>query len=101
MLKCFFLVTGLETPPDCTLTVGDQTVTWEPGACLVFDDSFLHCVEHAGPPVIEDEDEGSTLLARGPRRSSASARAVLIVDLWHPDLSADERDVIDNVFAPE
>jgi hypothetical protein len=47
------------------------------GKCVIFDDSFLHeAVNRAGP--FETDDPSS-----GPR-------VVLIVDVWHPDLSVEE-----------
>ncbi len=56
---------GLVVPPGCEIRVASTTRTWEEGKCIVFDDSF----EHA---------------ARNP---STRTRYVLVVDLWHPDLS--------------
>ena len=47
----------------------------------MFDDSFLHSVSHSG----EETDD---------------FRAVLIVDIWHPDLTREERDILDIIFAP-
>jgi hypothetical protein len=53
---------------DCAIRVGEQTRQWREGRCLVFDDYFEHeAWNHT------DED-----------------RIVLIVDLWHPGLSATE-----------
>src|SRR5206468_8159148 len=53
----------------CTLRVGSETRTWRKGKCLVFDDSFEH--EATNP--------------------SERARVVLLVDVWHPDLTAAQR----------
>jgi aspartate beta-hydroxylase len=53
---------------DCAIRVGDETRRWEEGRCLVFDDYFEH---EAWNHTHED-------------------RIVLIVDLWHPDLSETE-----------
>ena len=53
---------------DCALRVGDEVRRWEEGRCLVFDDSFEH---EAWNRTAED-------------------RVVLVVDLWHPDLSSHE-----------
>lgn len=59
----------LEIPEgDCALRVGGETRTWETGRCLVFDDSFEH---------------------EAWNRTTA-ARTILVVDVWHPDLSAAE-----------
>ncbi len=55
-------------PQRCGLRVGGVERTWEEGRCLVFDDSFTHEAWN----------------------NSAQARLVLVVDLWHPDLTDDE-----------
>jgi hypothetical protein len=52
----------------CRLRAGDATVTMVEGRCLVFDDSAQH-------EAWNDADE---------------PRIVLIVDVWHPDLSDEE-----------
>jgi aspartyl/asparaginyl beta-hydroxylase (cupin superfamily) len=59
---------GLDIPPNCGLRVAAESRTWIPGRCIVFDDSFEH-------EVWNDSDR---------------ERTVLVVDLWHPDLSDDE-----------
>ena len=64
-LRCHL---GLEVPAECGVRVGGVVRAWEEGRCLVFDDSFWHEVWN-----------------NGDRR-----RVVLILDLWHPDLSDDE-----------
>ncbi len=65
-LRCHL---GIQVPNgDCAIRVGDDTRRWREGACLVFDDYFEH---EAWNRTTED-------------------RIVLIVDLWHPQLSADE-----------
>lgn len=60
----------LVVPPDCAIRVGNETRSWTEGECLVFDDSFQH---------------------EAWNRSSAR-RAVLIIDIWHPDLSLAEQE---------
>ncbi len=67
---------GLEVPDGCRLEVAGETRTWREGECLVFDDSFVHEAENA----------------------SDRARVVLIVDVWHPDLTADERATLTAFF---
>jgi Aspartyl/Asparaginyl beta-hydroxylase len=60
---------GIKVPAgDCAIRVGDQTRQWREGRCLVFADCFEHEAWNR-----TDED-----------------RIVLIVDLWHPGLSAIE-----------
>jgi hypothetical protein len=53
---------------DCAIRVGEETRAWREGECLVFDDYFEH-------EAWNHTDE---------------KRVVLIVDMWHPGLSATE-----------
>jgi hypothetical protein len=64
---------GLSVPPDCEIRVADEIRTWKNGEVLAFDDSFEHEVWN---------------------RSSES-RAILLVDVWHPDLSLTERAILE------
>lgn len=59
---------GIEVPEGCSMRVAGETRTWDEGKCLAFEDSFEHEVWNR----------------------SARRRVVLIVDLWHPDLTAVE-----------
>lgn len=63
---------GLQVPPGCSIRVGTETRQWEEGRALLFEDSFEHEVWN-----------------RGDRR-----RSILIVDFWHPDLTAVERAAV-------
>ncbi|MGA2736632.1 MAG: aspartyl/asparaginyl beta-hydroxylase domain-containing protein [Bryobacteraceae bacterium] len=60
---------------DCAIRVGDQVHHWEEGKCIVFDDTFEHEVWNR-----TDEE-----------------RLVLLIDLWHPDLTQLERDALDTI----
>jgi hypothetical protein len=53
---------------DCAIRVEDQSRRWSEGRCLVFDDSFEHEAWN----------------------HSTDDRIVLIVDVWHPDLTSTE-----------
>jgi aspartyl/asparaginyl beta-hydroxylase (cupin superfamily) len=57
---------------DCAIRVGHETRRWEEGRCLIFDDHF----EHEAWNHTQEE------------------RIVLIVDLWHPDLTATEVELL-------
>ncbi|HEY2260578.1 MAG TPA: aspartyl/asparaginyl beta-hydroxylase domain-containing protein [Solirubrobacteraceae bacterium] len=72
-LRCHL---GIEVPPgDCAIRVGERTERWQEGKCLVFDDHFEHeAWNHT------DRD-----------------RIVLIVDLWHPGLSATEVTLLEGL----
>ena len=64
-LRCHL---GIDVPEGCGLRVGGTTRKWQEGRCVVFDDSFTHEVWN----------------------TSDRERVVLVVDLWHPDLTNDE-----------
>jgi len=60
---------------DCAIRVGDEIRRWEEGKCIIFDDSFEH-------EVWNRTDE---------------PRLVLLVDLWHPDLTEPERNALEAI----
>jgi aspartate beta-hydroxylase len=60
----------LIVPADCAIRVGHETRGWKEGECLVFDDSFQHEAWNR----------------------SDETRAVLILDIWNPGVTAAERD---------
>ena len=63
---------GLVVPDDCGITVGGESRHWQEGHCLAFDDTFLHSAyNHSERP-----------------------RICLLVDVWHPDVSAIERKAL-------
>jgi aspartyl/asparaginyl beta-hydroxylase (cupin superfamily) len=59
-------------PPNCSFRVGHVTREWRYGEAFVFDDS----IEHEA------------------RNDSDELRAVLIIDVWNPYLSAAERELV-------
>jgi aspartyl/asparaginyl beta-hydroxylase (cupin superfamily) len=59
----------LIVPPDCALRVGGEEHVWQEGRTVLFDDTFEH----------EAWNRGTRL------------RVVLILDLWHPELTEIER----------
>jgi len=68
------LVTHLPliVPPGCGFRVGNTVREWVPGKAWVFDDTIQHEAWN----------------------DSEQLRVVLIFDIWHPDLNADERRMI-------
>jgi aspartate beta-hydroxylase len=68
-LRCHL---GLVVPPACGLRVDGSERTWVEQRCLVFDDSFEHAAWNHG----------------------SSDRLVLIVDVWHPDLTVREIELL-------
>ena len=70
---------GLITPPGCVIRVGTEERTWREGECLVFDDTYEHEVWHRG----------------------TVTRFVMLLDVWHPELTAAERVVLERaLWAP-
>lgn len=66
----------LVVPDGCRLRVGAETRTVEQGKAMIFDDSIEH----------EAWNDGS------------SVRAVLLFEIWRPELSAAERDALTVLF---
>ena len=78
---------GMKAPQLC---VAKEKTTWKEGQCFVFDDSIVHSVtfgEDAVRPEQSNDKDGT-----------ADCRVVLIVDLWHPDLTREERHAITDLF---
>lgn len=68
---------ALDVPKgDCGLQVGPRTQQWSQGHCTVLDDSYVHHVWN----------------------KTSEPRVVLLVDIWHPDVTADERKEIVGMF---
>lgn len=61
---------------DCGLRVGSQVRWWEEGRALVLDDSYEHEVWN----------------------KTDSVRVLLLLDVWHPDVTPTERERICNMF---
>ena len=72
-------VVGLRIPKHCSLTVTKEKKSWEERKCIFFDDSFHHSAQYSGG----DDD---------------SPRVVLLIDLWHPDLTQKERNALSYIF---
>ena len=73
MLNCRLIChIPILTAPDCTLRVGSETRTWEPGVPLVFDDSIEHEARNAG----------------------AHERVVLLFEVWRPEIPEADRQTI-------
>lgn len=67
----------LIVPADCAIRVGNETRTWTEGRCLIFDDSFQHEAWN----------------------NSNELRAVLILEVWNPQLSAAEQQAVAAVLS--
>jgi aspartate beta-hydroxylase len=66
----------LPSSPSCRLTVAGEPRTWQQGAPLIFDDTFLHSAENE-----TNED-----------------RLIFLFDVWQPSLSPEEREGIVGMF---
>ena len=60
-------------PGEGFIRVGGKFTQWEEGKLIIFDESFVH--EEAN---VDNEKE----------------RAVLVFDIWHPDLTTEERELL-------
>jgi len=67
----------LIVPQDCAIRVGNDTRTWTEGHCLIFDDSFQHEAWN----------------------KSVELRAVLIFEVWNPQLTSVERQAVTAVLS--
>jgi len=63
----------LIVPDDCAMRVGSETRPWAEGKACVFDDSIEH---------------------EAWNRHADRLRVVLIFDVWRPELSGEERELI-------
>ncbi|XP_030762305.1 aspartyl/asparaginyl beta-hydroxylase isoform X2 [Sitophilus oryzae] len=61
---------GLKVPPNTFIRVAEQIRSWKEGDVIIFDDSFEHEVWHNGTDL----------------------RLVLIIDVWHPELTSSEKN---------
>jgi len=68
-LRCHL---GLIVPEGVSIRVSEETRSWSEGKCIFFDDSFDHEVRHTG----------------------RETRYVLILDIWHPDLTPAEIEAL-------
>ena len=64
------------------LKVRNEILKWEEGSVFVFDDSLVHSAEYLNG------------------NDASEVRVVLVVDLWHPSLSSDERDLLIGLYPP-
>jgi len=67
----------LIVPGPCTFRVGNETREWVEGKAWVFDDTIEH---EAWNP-------------------TASTRVILLFEIWRPDLTSEERALVDAMFA--
>jgi hypothetical protein len=81
--------------PACELIVANRKAEWREGECVLFDDSFVHSAEfRRGRSERDEADAGYEAGAL------SEPRVVLIVDLWHPELSESDRRAIRALYPP-
>ena len=66
----------LQASTGAKIRVGPAWRSWQQGQCLVIDDSFEHEVVHHG----------------------STRRVILMVDCWHPQLTAPERAFLQELY---
>ena len=104
--ECNFVLTchvGVAVPPGgaCTLRVGDATRAWADGEALLFDTSVVHAAQNRA--TADRSARVPPRRARGRRGRNAEAhllprRYVLMLRVWHPELTPAERDALQFVF---
>ncbi|MCR5877476.1 aspartyl/asparaginyl beta-hydroxylase domain-containing protein [Phenylobacterium sp. J367] len=67
----------LIVPEGCAMRVGGETRAWDEGRACVFDDSIEHEAWNRNPDKL---------------------RVVMIFDIWRPELSAEERELVGSVL---
>ena len=67
----------IRTAPACSLRVGNEVREWIDGVPLVFDDSIEHEARNAG----------------------SESRTVLLFEIWRPEITAQERAALVEIFA--
>jgi hypothetical protein len=70
------LLVPSDKPQECGIQVGSQIQPWIPDKCMILDDSYPH-------QVWNDTDD---------------QRVLLLLDVWHPDVSPSERTEIVGLF---
>lgn len=76
--------------PTCGIRVGNTYREWYTGKSLVLDDSYEH--------EVWNNHQCSTSLPAGGSTMPSNHRVVLLVDIWHPDITPDEREEICYMF---
>ena len=72
-LRCHL---GIQVPSgDCAIKVGEEVRYWAEGECLVFDDYYQHEAWN----------------------HTAETRTVVILDIWHPELSRREIQLLEGL----
>jgi aspartyl/asparaginyl beta-hydroxylase (cupin superfamily) len=72
------------------LKVREVETTWTPKTALVFDDSLCHSVEFTTVHEKVNDDFDT--------RMKQEERVVLVVDLFHPDLSSREQKILRDLY---
>lgn len=67
----------IRTAPGCTLRVGNEVREWNDGVPLIFDDSIEHEARNGGD----------------------RSRTVLLFEIWRPEITAEERAALAEIFA--
>ncbi|VDI58392.1 Hypothetical predicted protein, partial [Mytilus galloprovincialis] len=76
-------IESLQTSPFCSIVVDGQKKSWRNGKVILFDDSYLHGVEYTHD--VKDENK---------------YRAVLMMDMWHLDITKVEQKILSYMFPP-
>ena len=87
------LVVSSTNVPPLYLRVADRVHTWQEGQLVIFDDTYEH--EAGNMVALSDLADPNPQSSRGP---PATDRVVLLIDIWHPELSEGEIEAIKEMF---
>ena len=82
--------------PTCGIRVGNTVREWFAGKSLVLDDSYEHEVWNNHQPFTRPPT--GTTISSSRHGDTQNHRVVLLVDIWHPDITLDEREEICYMF---
>lgn len=82
--------------PTCGIRVGNTIREWHTGKSLVLDDSYEHEVWNDHPVYTTSPSTGTTVPSN--LHHNQHHRVILLVDIWHPDITHDEREEICYMF---
>jgi Aspartyl/Asparaginyl beta-hydroxylase len=87
-----------ENKPTCGIRVGNTIREWHTGNSLVLDDSYEHEVWNDHQYVARAPTGMTMPSSHHQNYHSFNQRVILLVDIWHPDVTHDEREEICYMF---
>ena len=81
------------------MRVAEETRKWEQGKCLLFDDAYEHEVwYHRRHKETGRHEHDCDKVNLASTNEIGQERVVLLLDVWHPDLTLEERMAVMDMF---